>query len=420
MVKQQGIMDFERRSTCCRKLFLCCSKPWVKNLFWTPTRHFVMVVFVIIIIFYICLWAQSTHYSYYYFEDDDFNYGPLPVLGLPFNTSFAYNILLNSHSHTNEDDGMLSVEQNLKWHIAHGYNATIITAHNQLEPAKKAREIARTKYDNVIKVFVGMEWTNCRVHLNLIGIEKPPPLYVDPTDDQIKGVIQFVHEQGGLVIVNHYPWSLDVYGSHFPDLNALLEWGVDYFEVASGETLDLQTLYFAQHHNRGVIAGADMHGPYPVFCWTTINASNFSEEAIWVELKQKRTSFIYNAVGQRGYERWLLFSNTYWWLPLIWVGNIIRSNFYIEGHGIWSGVSGYCFDTGTWGLQWENIRLTLFWFGVFFITAEMIRLVLELFVWNYLIKKVLLRKCKRFPDPEEQQNLLMDDLSEDAELRAIN
>jgi hypothetical protein len=44
---------------------------------------------------------------------------------------------------------------------------------------------------------VGMEWTNCRVHLNLIGIENPPPLYVEPTDDQIKEVIQFVHDQGG-------------------------------------------------------------------------------------------------------------------------------------------------------------------------------------------------------------------------------
>jgi hypothetical protein len=42
---------------------------------------------------------------------------------------------------------------------------------------------------------------------------------------------------------------------------------------------------------------------FAVLCWTTINAANFTEEAIWEELKQKRTSFIYDAVGQRGYAR---------------------------------------------------------------------------------------------------------------------
>lgn len=67
--------------------------------------------------------------------------------------------------------------------------------------------------------------------------------------------------------------------------------------------------------------------------------------------------------------------------------------------------------------------ITLFWFFVFFISAEIIRLFIELFVWKYLIKTLILRKrCNKLPHSEEQHNLLMEDMfgDDDAELRSIN
>ena len=39
-------------------------------------------------------------------------------------------IIFDAHSHTKYSDGILTVEQNVKWHIAHGFNAMVLTDHN--------------------------------------------------------------------------------------------------------------------------------------------------------------------------------------------------------------------------------------------------------------------------------------------------
>jgi hypothetical protein len=57
---------------------------------------------------------------------------------------------------------------------------------------------------------------------------------------------------------------------------------------------------------------------------------------------------------------------------------------------------------------------------IFFVSAETIRLFIELFVWNFLIKNILLKKRKKILDADEERNLLIDDLEEDAELKSIN
>ncbi len=50
-----------------------------------------------------------------------------------------------------------------------------------------------------------------------------------------------------------------------------------------------------------LIVGVDMHTPSPVWCYTVLNAEEFTEEAIWAEIKAKRTSFIYDAYPAYGY-----------------------------------------------------------------------------------------------------------------------
>ncbi|MHA1305560.1 MAG: hypothetical protein ACTSPI_17810, partial [Candidatus Heimdallarchaeaceae archaeon] len=42
------------------------------------------------------------------------------------------------------------------------------------------------------------------------------------------------------------------------------------------------------------ITGTDMHEAEAVYAWTTLNVSEFSEEAIFQELKAKRTGYIYD------------------------------------------------------------------------------------------------------------------------------
>ena len=53
-----------------------------------------------------------------------------------------YSIIFDQHSHTKYSDGILTVEQNIKWHIAHGFNAMVLTDHNNLRNSKDLQEMA--------------------------------------------------------------------------------------------------------------------------------------------------------------------------------------------------------------------------------------------------------------------------------------
>lgn len=51
-------------------------------------------------------------------------------------------------------------------------------------------------------------YSSCRIHMNLIDINETIPVTGPvPTDQELQDVINKVHALGGLVIVNHIPWS---------------------------------------------------------------------------------------------------------------------------------------------------------------------------------------------------------------------
>ncbi len=208
-----------------------------------------------------------------------------------------WNILLDQHSHTNYQGGVLTPEQNVQWHIAGGYNACIITDHNSIDNAVAARNIARSKYNDTIKVIVGEEWTSDRIHLNMMNLSSTVPVPSDnPTDGEIQAAITAAHTQGGIVVVNHIPWIMER-SPTFPTKDQLLAWGVDYLEVLNGGDFDLQSYEYCKNHSLGVISGTDMHNPGTVYGWTTLNVTKFTEEAILGELLARRTGILYNFTG---------------------------------------------------------------------------------------------------------------------------
>ncbi|KAJ2214309.1 hypothetical protein IW140_003500 [Coemansia sp. RSA 1813] len=228
----------------------------------------------------------------------------------PMNSSFTdYNILLDAHLHTTYSDGVLSPQQVLEFAMANGYNAIIVTDHQTVEGSLAAREYAERHYPDKITVITGMEYTSCRIHMNLIGINETvsvgPP---SPSDDDLRTAINKVHSLGGLVIVNHIPWSnttlLPWDEPRLPDnpsREKLLELGVDGFEVVNQNTFDLRTYQFVQDHSDRLVGvtGSDMHVPGSSYAWTTVNATDRSAEAIMDELRNRRTSFLLDPSGTR-------------------------------------------------------------------------------------------------------------------------
>jgi hypothetical protein len=181
---------------------------------------------------------------------------------------------LDTHSHTWASDGWMTAEQNIRWHIANGFHAMVLTDHNT--DANNSPSLAlQAKYPQIV-IIPGFEWTAPRIHLNFIGIEKwPHKVPFKPTDEEIKTAIHQAKAMGALVQVNHIPWTLDQPyvrsgESVHPTRDQLLEWGVDGFEVQNEiRWYDPRTIaWLEQKKLRGELrrpiylsSGTDIHNP---------------------------------------------------------------------------------------------------------------------------------------------------------------
>ena len=221
-----------------------------------------------------------------------------------------YNVVFDHHSHTNYSDGKLTIKQNVEWHIAMGFNAIAITDHNNLRYLEKIEGI-KQHYAGKVILLSGFEWTTVRLHLNILGISKwDERVPYKPKDEKIIDVIDKVHDQDGIVVCNHIPWSTyeAKYKNH-PSREKLLDWGVDYIEIVNDDSLpenvyDKESVEFCNKHKGqiGMITGTDMHTPDGlasggVHGWTLLNVKESTEEALMEELRKKNTEILYSEIS---------------------------------------------------------------------------------------------------------------------------
>ncbi|MFX1281176.1 MAG: PHP domain-containing protein [Promethearchaeota archaeon] len=219
-----------------------------------------------------------------------------------------YNTIFDQHSHTIFSDGKLTVKQNVEWHIAMGYNALAITDHNNMRHLEVIEKVRKEYSDQKIVILSGIEWTTSRIHLNFIGVNKwHSKIPMRPKDQNIIDAINEAHDQGAIVVCDHIPWSINEFNMKtHPSCEALLEWGVDFFEIVNDDSLpenvyDEETFDFCQLHKGevGILTGTDMHKPDGlvsggVHGWTIMNIPEFTEEALMYELKKKNIEIIYS------------------------------------------------------------------------------------------------------------------------------
>lgn len=219
-----------------------------------------------------------------------------------------HNVVFDHHSHTNYSDGVLTIKQNVEWHIAMGFNAVAITDHNSLRNLHEIEEIKQDYAKKGIIVMAGYEWTTIRIHLNFLGIsEWDQRVPYKPKDEKIIEVIDKVHDLGGFVICNHIPWSIieAKYKNH-PSRETLLKWGIDFIEIVNDDSLpenvfDQESYDFCVAHGKevGMITGTDMHHPYKlasggVHGWTFLNLKEMTEDAVLDELKKRNTEIVFS------------------------------------------------------------------------------------------------------------------------------
>jgi hypothetical protein len=257
--------------------------------------EFLMFLVGIILFIAACVVYYYNMRTRWEYSDDDFHWR-FPVRDI---TSTTFNVLLDKHVHTTYKGGNLSIRQNIKWHLANGFNAMVLTEHNCFQPWSNIEPVIQ-EFAGQVVILQGMEWTTERIHMNFLDIhEWTMPIPAHPTNDDIQQAIIVAHEKGAIVVVNH-PHEQARKSPDHPAFSDLATWGVDYIEIASQGFHDTEAAQLCGTEDPekfGAIAGTDVHFPIPVNSWTAMTTASFTPDSIMGELRAKRTEVIYDEKG---------------------------------------------------------------------------------------------------------------------------
>lgn len=178
-------------------------------------------------------------------------------------------ILIDFHAHTTSSDGWLTPEERVDWYIDHGIDAAVITDHHHTEGALRAQEYIE-QYNLDFTMIIGQEYTTeYGIHLNIYGLEEVIiPIQFVEYEDEFAGtyamttedMVEYVKDEGGYVIVNHY-WYGDFDESLVPyTLKELKKFGVDGFEIINdGHKQSEEIREYCLDNDLICISASDMH-----------------------------------------------------------------------------------------------------------------------------------------------------------------
>ena len=205
---------------------------------------------------------------------------------------------IDLHSHTLASDGWMTPEQNIRWHIANGFDAFVLTDHNTGKNNKPTLEL-QEKYPEIL-IIPGYEWTAMNIHLNFIGIEDYPyKVPSNASDDDVKTAIARAKDLGAVVMVDHITWTKDQPRLRSGDLvhptrEDLLEWGADGFEINNEmywhdpKTIALHERWGGEWRDRKIFlgTGTDIHNPLTswVTGWTQLFLDEKDKRKVSIEM----------------------------------------------------------------------------------------------------------------------------------------
>lgn len=299
--------------------------------------------------------------------------------------TFDEPVYLETHSHTNHSDGSLSPSQLVDWAQAYGLSAICVTDHNNIEGGWAARNYSETLRENgkpAPLVIPGVEYTCCRIHMNLLGIEETiKPTENWPSDLELQSVIKRVHSLGGVVIVNHLPWSESTeWGRQVPTLmkhpspDQLLAWGVDAFECVSEGVVDLQAIRFADRNDLVCVTATDIHQPYDTVKAVTVFEGPLTQSSIIDKIRRKPVrshgTFYYDPIGPVGAQIVPPYNNKRSkWAPLAMLN---FGYLWDESKGMYSFVDGFCHER-KFTFRYGAAFWTLFWIILGWVIYELTR-----------------------------------------------
>ena len=321
-----------------------------------------------------------------------------------------YDIRLDGHTHTKFSDGWMSPKQLLEWAIASDYNAIIVTDHNTWIGAQETMKLSESNYADKIVVIPGLEFSCCRIHMNIINISdingfsnslsgcEIPKACGKPSDEDLQNLIRKTHEFGGKIVMNHWPWSHKTEGGrragirtlqNHPTLEQLLAWGVDGFEIINGRDFDFPTLTkLANFSNVTFVTGSDIHVPFSAYSWTLIQTPSRSRNDImnvlFSSLSKEKVAFQYLPEGTLYPNPSATITFTFWklWMDF---GSFIKYQLFMninQGLYSFSKNPAFCHDAVV-NIYYSNIIWFLYIIVIWLVTSFI--LFYFLFLRKYLI-----------------------------------
>jgi hypothetical protein len=88
-----------------------------------------------------------------------------------------YTVRIDFHMHTLVSDGSLTPLQAAYWLQSSGYNVAFVSDHQSSSGYNRMREaISNTPLNDKLLIFPALEWTTCRIHMNLLNIKDDFPV----------------------------------------------------------------------------------------------------------------------------------------------------------------------------------------------------------------------------------------------------
>lgn len=159
----------------------------------------------------------------------------------------------------------------------------------------------------------------------------------------------------------------------------MISWGVDGFEIINQEVFDLSTYQIATQRNLIQMVGSDIHHPsVGAQAWLTVNAENMTKAAIMQEIRNRRTSFLFDPAGTHP-RVYVESPSAYNFLtPLLNLGDYFGM-FYSDSKGMYSFQGTFCHPevlsvNGSvigWFIFWTIIMLIAFELTRFFVLGAL-------------------------------------------------
>jgi hypothetical protein len=150
----------------------------VQKLFWKSAKVFLLTLVGFFATALICLLIENNPPVSWrtIYKDATFPY-KLNTSSLEPFEPMNYTVLIDFHVHTLVSDGSLTPLQAAYWLESSGYNVAFVSDHQSSSGYNRMKEaISNTALNDKLLIFPALEWTTCRIHMNLLNIKDDFPV----------------------------------------------------------------------------------------------------------------------------------------------------------------------------------------------------------------------------------------------------